>query len=117
MVVPAHDRRQPTRASLPLATGSYSFVSSACNGPPGALLCWLAELTTRRLEGLMPRPVVRSQRRDQIVRAAVRLVRERGVQGFTTADVADEAGVSRGILHYHFDSKDEIVHEALLLVL
>src|SRR5262249_23529268 len=37
--------------------------------------------------------------------------------GFTTAEVADEAGVSRGILHYHFDSKEEIIREALLLLM
>lgn len=65
----------------------------------------------------MPRPIVRTQRREQIVRAALRLVRRVGVHGFTTADVAVEAGVSRGILHYHFKSKEEIIHEALLLLL
>jgi AcrR family transcriptional regulator len=65
----------------------------------------------------MPRPIVRTQRREQIIRAALRLVRREGVHGFTTTDVADEAGVSRGILHYHFRDKEEIVHEALLLSL
>lgn len=65
----------------------------------------------------MPRPVIRGQRREQIIRAALRLVRRVGVHGFSTADVADEAGVSRGILHYHFVSKDEIIREALLLLL
>ena len=65
----------------------------------------------------MPRPVVRRARREQLVRAALRLVRKVGVHGFTTADVAAEAGVSRGILHYHFQSKEEIIHEALLMLL
>jgi len=65
----------------------------------------------------VPRPIVRDQRRDQIIRAALRLVQRVGVHGFTIADVADEAGVSRGILHYHCQSKEEIIHEALLLLL
>jgi AcrR family transcriptional regulator len=65
----------------------------------------------------MPRPIVRDKRREQIIRAALRLVRRAGVHGFTIADVADEAGVSRGILHYHCQSKEEIIHEALLLLL
>lgn len=65
----------------------------------------------------MPRPVVRTERREQIVRAALRLVRQHGVGGFTTAEVACEAGVSRGILHYHFTSKDEIIQEALRVLL
>lgn len=65
----------------------------------------------------MPRPVVRDERRAQIVQAALRLVRSAGVHGFTIADVATEAGVSRGILHYHFVSKEEIIHEALLSLL
>ena len=65
----------------------------------------------------MPRPVVRTQRREQIVQACLRLVRQTGIHGFTVADVAAEAGVSRGILHYHFVSKEEIVREALLVLL
>jgi AcrR family transcriptional regulator len=65
----------------------------------------------------MARPIVRTQRREQIVRAALRLVHKTGVLGFTTADVAEEAGVSRGILHYHFQNKEEIIREALLLLL
>ena len=65
----------------------------------------------------MPRPIVRDQRREEIIRAALRLVRKTGVHGFTIADIADEAGLSRGILHYHCQSKDEIIHEALLLLL
>lgn len=72
---------------------------------------------TRNPEGEMSRPVVRTQRREQIVRAALRLVRRVGVYNVTVADVADEAGVSRGILHYHFTSKEEILHEAALLLL
>jgi AcrR family transcriptional regulator len=77
----------------------------------------LASRTNKQRGSDVPRPIVRTQRREQIVRAALRLVRRVGVHGFTTTDVAVEAGVSRGILHYHFDSKEEIIHEALLLLL
>jgi TetR/AcrR family transcriptional regulator, transcriptional repressor of bet genes len=65
----------------------------------------------------LPRPIVREQRREQIIRATLRLIRKVGVHGFTISDVADEAGVSRGILHYHCQSKEEIIREALLLLL
>jgi AcrR family transcriptional regulator len=51
---------------------------------------------------------VRSQRRVQILEAAQRLVAEKGWPATTYADICREAGISNGVLTYHFKSKEDI---------
>ena len=50
-------------------------------------------------------------RRDEILRAARRLLEEGGVARFTVSAVADAADVSAPALYYYFDSKEAIVDE------
>ncbi|HWR71807.1 MAG TPA: TetR/AcrR family transcriptional regulator [Nitrospirota bacterium] len=47
-------------------------------------------------------------RRDQIVRAALKIIAGRGISGLTTAVLAREAGISEANLYRHFRNKDEI---------
>lgn len=49
--------------------------------------------------------------RQRILEVATRLVMEKGVKGTSLADIAREAGISKGTLFYHFPSKDELVYE------
>ena len=49
----------------------------------------------------------------RILDVAERLVQERGFNGFSYADVADDIGVTKAGLHYHFASKAEL-GEALI---
>jgi AcrR family transcriptional regulator len=51
--------------------------------------------------------------RSQIIACAKRLVREKGINHFTLADVAGAAGVSKGGLLYHFASKEALVRGML----
>jgi AcrR family transcriptional regulator len=51
---------------------------------------------------------VRAQRRAQILEAAQRLVAEKGWPATTYADICREAGISNGVLTYHFKSKEDI---------
>lgn len=44
----------------------------------------------------------------RILDVAERLVQQRGFNGFSYADVADEVGVTRAALHYHFAGKAEL---------
>ncbi|QBD83015.1 TetR/AcrR family transcriptional regulator [Ktedonosporobacter rubrisoli] len=57
----------------------------------------------------MSRVDVRSIRRKQILDAAERLAVKRGWAEITILDICQEAGVSSGVLTYHFQSKDEIM--------
>jgi AcrR family transcriptional regulator len=47
--------------------------------------------------------------RTQILKAAANLIRRRGYARFRTADVAAEAGMSRGAQLHHFPTKDSLV--------
>ena len=50
----------------------------------------------------------RDDRRAQIIDSAMEVFVRKGYNGATTADIADEAGISEGILFGHFDSKKEL---------
>ncbi len=53
------------------------------------------------------------QRRGEILDATVKVVLERGFAGTRVVDVANELGISTGLVHYHFAGKDELLAEAL----
>jgi AcrR family transcriptional regulator len=53
------------------------------------------------------------QRRAEILAATRDVVLRLGFGGTRVKDVADELGVSNGLVHYHFASKDELLAETL----
>lgn len=55
-----------------------------------------------------------SAREDRILDAAARLIAHYGYDKTTMSDIAAEAGVSKGALYLHFDSKEDLF-EALVL--
>lgn len=57
----------------------------------------------------MARPSNRRLRRAQIVAAFQRVLASHGYAGATTARVAAEAGLTSGLLHYHFEGKQQIL--------
>ncbi len=57
----------------------------------------------------MGRVDVHAIRREQILIAARHLLARKGWAGTTFADICQEAGISGGVLTYHFKDKDEIL--------
>ncbi|MEA2319910.1 MAG: hypothetical protein QOD44_4099 [Solirubrobacteraceae bacterium] len=55
----------------------------------------------------------RPERLEQILQAACRAILERGFPATRIADIAAEAGVSTGTVHYYFATKDEVLVAAL----
>ncbi len=51
------------------------------------------------------RPPAGEAKREDIINAALRLFRERGIKATTIREIAAEAGVTSGALYRHFDSK------------
>jgi AcrR family transcriptional regulator len=51
--------------------------------------------------------------RDRILHAACELIAERGIGGARIAQVAKAAGVSTALVHYHFRTREALVHETL----
>ncbi len=56
----------------------------------------------------------RGDRRTRIVKAARKLLAEEGYDRVTMKQVAREAGVAQGLIHYYFSGKDEILLEVLM---
>jgi AcrR family transcriptional regulator len=56
-------------------------------------------------------------RRQQIVRATLELMTERGVSAIGAREIARKAGVSPGTVSYHFASVQEIVAEAITVAI
>lgn len=54
-------------------------------------------------------------RRSQIVRAAAAVLGRQGYAETSLKDVAREAGVAPGLLHYYFESKEELLLEVVLV--
>ena len=52
--------------------------------------------------------------RAKILQATAELIAEAGWSGFSTRDIAARAGVTQGIVGYHWRSKDDLVREAAL---
>jgi AcrR family transcriptional regulator len=60
-----------------------------------------------------PRPSIDHIRRPQILAAAAEVIAERGVAATRIADVAERSGVSPPAVLYWFDSKEQLLAEAL----
>lgn len=52
-------------------------------------------------------------RREQLINATIDSLAKRGYAATTLADVADGAGLSRGIVNFHFASKDNLLIETI----
>ncbi|GGU98656.1 TetR family transcriptional regulator [Actinomadura cremea] len=59
--------------------------------------------------GRKPRSFIEQARRAQIVAAAVQVVAEAGYANASLARIAEQAGISKGVITYHFSGKDEIL--------
>ncbi|WP_448812031.1 TetR/AcrR family transcriptional regulator [Agromyces bauzanensis] len=59
------------------------------------------------------RPEQASERRDQILAIAARLIASRGYSATTVRDIADEAGILSGSLYHHFPSKEAMLQAIL----
>ncbi len=57
----------------------------------------------------MPRPSNKALRRSQIVHSLMKIMSQRGYQKSSTKEVAAAAGLTQGLIHYHFRNKKEIL--------
>ena len=61
----------------------------------------------------MARPSNSAQRRGEITRALVKVMATRGYDGASVADIARAARLTPGLVHYHFENKQEVLLAAL----
>jgi AcrR family transcriptional regulator len=65
---------------------------------------------------MSPRPKITEVRREEIVRAALDVIAERGFQDTRLTDIAERAGTSAPAVLYHFKAKGEILDAVVSLV-
>lgn len=53
------------------------------------------------------------QGREALLDAATHVIAKRGFRGLTYRAVAEEAGVTHGLVSYHFGSRDRLIHETI----
>jgi TetR/AcrR family transcriptional regulator, fatty acid metabolism regulator protein len=56
-----------------------------------------------------PSTFTQRKRRDQLVDCAIEAMAELGFHGTSVAEVARRAGVSKGVVTYHFAAKDDLI--------
>ena len=61
----------------------------------------------------MPRPSNTEARRAQITEALIQVMAREGYSGASIAQIARAADLAPGLVHYHFESKDAILHAAI----
>ena len=62
---------------------------------------------------MSPRPETAHLRRPEILAAAMEVIRERGINATRIADIAERIGASPPSVLYYFESKQELLNEAL----
>jgi TetR/AcrR family transcriptional repressor of bet genes len=72
-------------------------------------------LNTKRQLAVVPRrrTAPPAERREQLIQATIRCVANHGLADTTVATVAQEAGLSQGIVNLHFRSKEGLLTETL----
>ncbi|MFW6103697.1 MAG: TetR/AcrR family transcriptional regulator, partial [Bacteroidota bacterium] len=50
-----------------------------------------------------------TQRQEQIIDKAIRLIDQKGIQGLTIKNLAKETGVTEGAIYRHFENKKQIL--------
>lgn len=64
-------------------------------------------------EAGVPEPATEASSRDRILDAACELIAEVGIDEVRIARIARAAGVSTALVHYHFDTREALLGEAL----
>jgi len=54
-----------------------------------------------------------TNKREQIIQAAYKVMSEKGYENASIKDIAHEAGITPGLVHYYFRNKEEVLMELL----
>jgi len=65
----------------------------------------------------MPKIVNHEERKQQIAKATWRVILDKGMEGATVRNIAEEAGLSLGALRHYFSNQDDLLVYAMTLVL
>ncbi|WP_049569768.1 TetR/AcrR family transcriptional regulator [Nonomuraea sp. SBT364] len=66
--------------------------------------------------GQKSRSFIEEARRAQIIASAIEVIAEQGFARASLARIAEHAGISKGVISYHFNGKDELMEEVVVQV-
>jgi len=69
-----------------------------------------------KAEPQQPRKLSREARRAQLIDATIETIAVRGYARTTLTDVANQAGLSHGLVNFHFQTKEKLLAETLLFL-
>lgn len=72
--------------------------------------------TGRQRPSVLPRKASREHRRQQLIDATIETLARRGYAQTTLTDVALTAGLSHGLVNFHFETKEKLLTETLLFL-
>ena len=75
-----------------------------------------AEIATTQPESPLPRKASREHRREQLIEATIRTLAELGYARTTMTAVAKAAGLSHGLVNFHFETKERLLTETLMFL-
>jgi TetR/AcrR family transcriptional repressor of bet genes len=73
----------------------------------------MATLTKSKPVLSQPRKASRQIRRQQLIEATITVLAQKGQTGFKLQDVAEAAGLSYGLVNFHFETKEKLLIETL----
>ncbi|MEV4091655.1 TetR/AcrR family transcriptional regulator [Streptosporangium saharense] len=71
----------------------------------------------RRTPGRKKSTFIEETRRRQIVSGAITTIAGAGLAQASLARIADEVGISKSVISYHFDGRDELIEEVIVSLL
>ncbi|WP_271220599.1 TetR/AcrR family transcriptional regulator [Streptosporangium carneum] len=71
----------------------------------------------RKSSGRKKSTFIEEARRRQIVRSAITTIAGAGLAQASLARIADEVGISKSVISYHFDGRDELIEEIVTALL
>lgn len=114
---------QPSGTGANRALTAVPRCDSGVKASPRATLTWngraakfLAVQPGSEPDGQKGRSFIEAARRRQLVEHAIEVIAEVGYAKASMARIAERAGVSRGLISYHFAGKDELIAEVLVAV-
>src|SRR5262245_10309114 len=95
-----------------VAHARRSRIGRALSHPPS---CPQAAMTAVEATLAAPqgRKASKDVRRLQLIEATIDVMARKGYAGTTMADVAKQAGLSSGIVNFHFETKENLLAETL----
>lgn len=80
------------------------------------MYCLIAYVLYFDYTGFMPKIVDYEERRERIAKAMWQVILDKGMEGATVRNIAQEAGLSLGALRHYFQNQDDLLVYAMTLV-